>query len=586
MKTPVGCWGGTTRWRGALCAAALALLATAATAQQAGTAAADYRARTIYFIVTDRFHAHEPYAPYVDPQYPNATNSVNCFATSCTTEVQYRSYWGGDLGGIVQKIDYLQHLGIGSVWVTPLMRNVRDYGTGIGYGTGYHGYWVQNYDRVNPHFGSWYDVAAFSATLHAHGMRYMQDITLNHSNPNDTHVFGRLYRSEFADVPLVNSYADDFDPATGQHFYKHFQDDPRCQRLQFVADGDQSTWQLHHCLLADLSGYNQYNPTIADYLIGAGGLWLERGVDDFRLDAVKFPYPEFIGAFTSAMIGKSRDLGRSAPTFIGEWSHGGLGDEKSLAFANAYDKFHVNIFDFQLALRLNQFIGGDAEDPSQRITAQGLDQFVQARVDAFGGRDTWQGVFIDNHDQMRSLVRLQKLGIAEAERKQRMDLATVLLMTLRGVPVVFYGDEQYLANYDDGHDTPPSQINGDNDDPYNRVGMQSWDETTPAFRTIALLARLRADSPAVQSGDYVPLYADNDVLVFARRSGADTVLVAVNRGADATVTFPATGFAAGTYAGLLADTGPANLANSLTVTRGGTTLHVGALSAFVARSGH
>ena len=151
----------------------------------------DYRSRTIYFLVTDRFHAHEPYSPYTDPQYPDATNSVNCFIVDCTEEAQWRSYWGGDISGIVQKLGYLRRLGVSALWVTPLMENVRSYESGTGYGTGYHGYWVQNYYNVNAHFGSWDDVETLSTQLHEMDARYIQDITLNHSNPLDNHEFGR-----------------------------------------------------------------------------------------------------------------------------------------------------------------------------------------------------------------------------------------------------------------------------------------------------------------------------------------------------------------------------------------------------------
>ena len=109
----------------------------------------DYRSRTIYFLMADRFNPHQPYAPYVDPEYPSATNDVNCFVHSCEAEQQFRSYWGGDIKGIIQKLDYLNDLGISALWITPLMENVRAYVPKTGYGTGYHGYWIQNYYRVN-----------------------------------------------------------------------------------------------------------------------------------------------------------------------------------------------------------------------------------------------------------------------------------------------------------------------------------------------------------------------------------------------------------------------------------------------------
>jgi hypothetical protein len=71
----------------------------------------DYRSRTIYFLLADRFNPHHPYDPYIDPIYPDATNSVDCFTQSCTEDEQFRKYWGGDIRGIAEKLDYLQHLG-------------------------------------------------------------------------------------------------------------------------------------------------------------------------------------------------------------------------------------------------------------------------------------------------------------------------------------------------------------------------------------------------------------------------------------------------------------------------------------------
>ena len=513
----------------------------------------DYRSRTIYFALIDRFHPHDPYNPYVDPQYPNATNSVNCFTGNCDTEVEYRSFWGGDILGFIQKLDYLKDMGIGAVWLAPMFEGVRDYGTGIGYGTDYHGYWVINYDRVNPHFGTWEQVRQLSDALHHHGMRYIQDITLNDSNPNDVHVFGRLYSGIETEKVLIDSYADDFDFETGLHFYKHFDSDPRCVQERMLPDGQQTYWMLHHCSLVDLSGYNQHDPTIADYLIDAGELWLTNGVDDFRLDAVKYPFPSFIASFTHEMIEKSTLLGRAAPYIVGEWSDGGAGgDAKSLAFANHYDIFHTNILDFQLAIHLNQYIGGTVEDPTQQFSGQDLATYLTERVIAFDGRDDWQGTFIDNHDQMRTVVRLHKLGVGVEDSDRRLDLATVLLMTVRGIPIILYGDEQYLGRDADNATPIPQYINVWDDDPWNRVGMMSFSEDTPAFKIIKTLAKLRQDSPAIQRGAYTPLYADQDVLVFKRQLGSETVVVGVNRGLPKQITVSgATGLPNGSYRSLL-----------------------------------
>jgi glycosidase len=183
-------------------------------------------------------------------------------------------------------------------------------------------------------------------------------------------------------------------------------------------------------------------------------------------------------------------------------------------------------------------------------------------------------------------VRLRKLGVAdETERRQRLDLGTVLLMTIRGIPIIYYGDEQYLAHYNDGQNTPPVYVNSGDDDPWNRPGLNRWNEDTPAFKIIKTLANLRKESPAISQGRYVTAYADNDMLMFERVHRGDLVLVAVNRGEEKTVTLPGSlGIAPGYYKGLLVDASEANEGNYLSVTPGEWTLHLNKLSSLVVHS--
>ena len=540
----------------------------------------DYRSRTIYFLLADRFNPHHPYDPYIDPMYPDATNSVDCFTQSCTEEEEFRKYWGGDIRGIEEKLDYLQHLGASAIWVTPLAENVRMYEGGTGYGTGYHGYWVQNYYQVNAHFGSWSDVGDFSAQLHNRGMRYIQDITLNDSNPLDNHVFGMVYNGDGS--VFVASYEDDFDTIYGGRFYKHYQDSPLCEHAP--ADGNLwNDWQLHHCLLADLSGWNQEDPQVSQYLVGAGETWIDHGVDDLRLDAIKYVFPDFVSTFTNAMIDHLETLGRPDPYIVGEWSGGGVGQQKSLKFANDYDYFKTRILDFQLSFALNCFIGGAYEYPPERTTGTELGESLSRRVQAFHGNDDWMGTFLDNHDEIRTMTRLDKIGIpTETERRQRMDLATVMLMTVRGIPIIYYGDEQYLALYDAPVTYEKKYINSGNDDPWNRPGMQSWDETTPAFRIISILAGLRASDSAIWRGSYNTVYSDNDVLIYERQDGNNLVLVAVNRGDAKDISLHNNlGFAPGMYRGVIADASPANGNNYVRVDRHSAVIHLEAISSLV-----
>jgi cyclomaltodextrin glucanotransferase len=557
-----------------------ALTVTTKTVTAAAQSEPDYRSRTIYFLLADRFNPHHPYDPYIDPMYPDATNSIDCFTQTCTEEEEFRKYWGGDIRGIDERLDYLQHLGASAIWVTPLAENVRMYEGGTGYGTGYHGYWVQNYYQVNAHFGSWSDVEELSAELHNRGIRYIQDITLNDSNPLDNHVFGLVYNGDGS--VFVQSYEDDFDPIYGGRFYKHYQDSPLCEHAP--DDGNLwNYWQLHHCLLADLSGWNQEDPLVAQYLVGAGTTWIDHGVDDWRLDAIKYLFPDFVSIFTNAMIDHLEALGRPDPYIVGEWSGGGVGQEKSLTFANDYDYFKTRIFDFQLSFALNRFIGGKYEYPPERTTGTELGEILNRRVQAFHGNDDWMGTFIDNHDEIRTMTRLDKIGVpTETERRERMDLATVLLMSVRGIPIIYYGDEQYLALYDAPVTYEKKYINSGNDDPWNRPGMQSWDETTPAFRIISILAGLRATNSAIWRGSYNTLYSRNDVLIYQRQDGNQLVLVAVNRGEATDISLHSNlGFAPGVYRGVIADASPANGANYVSVEEGSAVIHLEAISSLV-----
>ena len=92
-------------------------------------------------------------------------------------------------------------------------------------------------------------------------------------------------------------------------------------------------------MLADLSGYNQHDKSVTDYLLRAGKIWIDNGVDDYRLDAVKFPFPDFIANFTRTMRDYLQSKNRPTPYVVGEWSHGGVGDAKSLRFVNSYNVF-------------------------------------------------------------------------------------------------------------------------------------------------------------------------------------------------------------------------------------------------------
>jgi Glycosidases len=156
---------------------------------------------------------------------------------------------------------------------------------------------------------------------------------------------------------------------------------------------------------------------------------------DLRWTRSSTSFLDFVSTFTNAVIDHLEALGRSDPYIVGEWSNGGVGQQNSLMFVNNYDYFKTRILDFQLSFALNRFIGGGYEYPVERTTGNELGEFLGRRVQAFHGNDDWMGTFLDNHDEIRTMTRLDKIGVpTETERRHRMDLATVVLMTFAVFP--------------------------------------------------------------------------------------------------------------------------------------------------------
>ena len=126
----------------------------------------------IYFLLTDLFKNGDP------------SNDLNFDRSDQTAKL--RGFEGGDLKGVIQKIeeDYFDHLGITALWTTPWLEQIHggtDEGTGKTYG--FHGYWISDWTSMDPNFGSEEDLAKLVETAHAHGIRVVMDVIINHTGP-------------------------------------------------------------------------------------------------------------------------------------------------------------------------------------------------------------------------------------------------------------------------------------------------------------------------------------------------------------------------------------------------------------------
>jgi len=453
------------------------------------TRAIEFRQETIYFIIIDRFHDGDP----TNNEGPNP----NLYDP---TRQEWGKYWGGDLQGIIDKLDYLKQMGITAIWISPIFEQVEELQFNF---AAMHGYWTKDFKRINSRFvakdkeTSLFTCAIFDQLIqemHRRGMKLILDIVCNHSSPDVGGRKGELYD----DGVLIADFYND----TNQ-WYHHFGE---------VTDWEDQ-WQLEHCEMAGLADFNEENPAFRHYIKTAIKLWLDRGVDALRVDTVKHMPIWFWQEFVA-------DLQTHKPSIFlfGEWGFSKPWDQRSVNFAN---RSGMSILDFGFCEAVRAALA--------KREAGGF-HLIQNILDLDYLYDTATELitFIDNHD----MPRFQSLNPDPAILR----LAVNLIMTSRGIPCVYYGTEQYLHN----------DTNGGND-PYNRPMMERWDPDTQIYQEMQLLSKLRRLNPAVSLGSQIQKYITPDVFCFVRRYRDSRCFVAMNQGPATTINIPSTDLDDGEY---------------------------------------
>ncbi len=442
----------------------------------------EFRQETIYFIVVDRFHDGDsannegPNPELYDPEGKN-----------------WGKYWGGDLQGVIEKLDYLKDMGVTAVWLTPLFEQVEALFVEQ---AAIHGYWTKDFKRLNPRFIAKGDNPSVNQTqetkdtvfdklvdeLHQRKMKLVLDIVCNHSNPDFSGKKGELYD----DGVKIADFNDD-----KNNWYHHYGE----------VTNWEDEWQVQNCELSGLATFNENNTEYRRYIKSAIKQWLDRGVDALRVDTVKHMPIWFWQEFNADILTHRPDV-----FIFGEWIYSDPRNDLSVEFAN---ESGMTILDFGLCVAIREALGSCAE-AGFKLIQDVLD--LDSRY--YGATELI--TFIDNHD----MPRFQSLN---ADR-QMLRLAICLMMTTRGIPCLYYGTEQYLHDDTDG-----------GNDPYNRPMMEKWDTDSPIYRDVRLLSGLRRLNPAVSMGSQWQKYLTADVYCYVRRYRDSVVFVAMNRGDSVTV---------------------------------------------------
>jgi len=435
--------------------------------------AQDFKKQVIYQIITDRFFDG-------DASNNNPPQSAGLFDA---TKTNWRLYWGGDLAGIQQKMSYIKGLGATAIWISPPVDNLNlNIPDGQGQPTAtYHGYAARDFKRIEEHFGSANNsFTAFDnliAAAHANGIKVIVDFAPNHSNDNSTGEFGSL-----------------FDNGT---FVAAFNNDPNgiFHHNPNISDFN-DRYQLQYDTLFGLSDLNQENATVDAYLKAALQQLQQHGVDAFRIDAVK----HVTWGWEYSMVNSAFTFGPSF--FFGEWFLGGTGDpmyHDAFKFAN---NSGMSLLDFPLNTAIRDVFANNNNFSE-----------LDGALNTENANFTWQNdqvTFIDSHDVPRFL--------SINNNTNRLNEATAFLLTSRGIPIIYYGDEQFLHNDTNG-----------GGDPFNRNQMTSFNTGTTPYKLVGQLAGLRQSNSALAYGGTQQRWINNDVYIYERKFFNDVVLVAINK---------------------------------------------------------
>lgn len=475
-------------------------------AASAAPPAVDWRDQVIYFLMIDRFDDGDP---------GNNDQGAGEYDPARSSH-----YSGGDLKGVARRLDYLRELGATAIWITPPVAN--QWWNPTRQHTGYHGYWASDFMAVDPHYGTLGEYRALAQAMHARQLLLVQDIVLNHTGdyfdyaappPSDDPALGyRPYPQADAQAPTQWPFS--------------FNDPRRAQDRKIAAyhwtpaiQDYQDPVQLADWQMAGLDDLNTGNPIVRRALRQSYNYWIDQvGVDAFRVDTIFYVPPEDVDDFLYADDRRHPGVERHAaaqgkPDFLlfGE----GFATDAPYAETQAQriERYMTapdgrrrmdSMINFPLYGSLNDVFarGRPTAELAWRIESM---MRVHARPHLLPS-------FIDNHDVDRFLA-----GGSEAALKQ----ALLLIMTLPGIPTIYYGTEQGLRE-------PRAAMFAAG---YGSGGRDHFDTATPMFRTLQAMIALRKAHPALSRGTPTILAqnaASAGALAYRMDDGESSLLVVFN----------------------------------------------------------
>lgn len=404
-------------------------------------------------------------------------------------------FFGGNFNGIREKLDYLEELGVGIIYLSPIFKAFSN-----------HRYDTGDYLKVDELLGTEDDFKRLLDAAHEKGMKIILDGVFNHSGADS------LYFNKFGTYDSLGAYQSKSSPYYDWYYFKKFPDEYACW------------WGCDN--VPDL---NKSNKDYRALVFGKNGVvekWQKLGADGWRLDVVD----ELPIDFVNLLIKKIKSVNKDA-LVIGEvW--------EDASTKVSYGELRPYLLGDQLDGTMNYpFMNAiiayvrDGDEKFFKDTVQSIlenypKETVYCLMNSLGTHDTVRIINALSDVRAHGWSKTHKLGYklpdSEYEKaKKKLYLASVLQFTLPGIPSIFYGDEAGLQGFDD---------------PINRRPYPWGSEDKEILAHYKKLGRIRRENRAVFSGGF-NMRDENGLVAYERASGDDEILIAVNAGADDTTLF-------------------------------------------------
>ncbi|MDD7231900.1 MAG: glycoside hydrolase family 13 protein [Clostridiales bacterium] len=399
-------------------------------------------------------------------------------------------FFGGNFNGIREKLDYLEELGVGIIYLSPIFKAFSN-----------HRYDTGDYLKVDELLGTEDDFKRLLDAAHEKGMKIILDGVFNHSGADS------LYFNKFGTYDSLGAYQSKSSPYYDWYYFKKFPDEYACW------------WGCDN--VPDL---NKSNKDYRALVFGKNGVvekWQKLGADGWRLDVVD----ELPIDFVNLLIKKIKSVNKDA-LVIGEvW--------EDASTKVSYGELRPYLLGDQLDGTMNYpFMNAiiayvrDGDEKFFKDTVQSIlenypKETVYCLMNSLGTHDTVRIINALSDVRAHGWSKTHKLGYklpdSDYEKaKKKLYLASVLQFTLPGIPSIFYGDEAGLQGFDD---------------PINRRPYPWGSEDKEILAHYKKLGRIRRENRAVFSGGF-NMRDENGLVAYERTSGDDEILIAVNAGAD------------------------------------------------------